>query len=181
MTLIAFYKPYGVVSQFTALADHPTLAQFGLPKGVYPCGRLDVDSEGLLLLTDDGMLQRRLSDPRFQRQKTYWAQVEGIPSAENLARLCAGLRLKDGMTRPCAARLLKEEPALPPRNPPIRYRKNIPTSWIELILTEGKNRQARRMTAAIGHPTLRLVRARVGREILSGLEPGRWKRISGRA
>lgn len=176
--LVLFYKPYGVVSQFTSLAEHPSLAGFGLPKGVYPAGRLDFDSEGLLLLTADGVLQHRLTDPRFAHPRTYWVQVEKIPSPEGLRKLASGLRLKDGMTRPCVARRLEYEPPLPPRLPPIRERKNIPTSWLELTLTEGKNRQVRRMTAAIGHPTLRLARVRVGDYDLKGLAPGRWRYAS---
>ncbi len=175
--IVAFHKPYGVVSQFTPLAGHPTLADFGLPKGVYPCGRLDHDSEGLLLLSDDGALARRLTDPRFGHPRTYLAQVERIPAAGALERLASGLTLKDGPTRPCKVRLLKEEPSLPPRDPPIRQRKSVPTAWLELTLTEGRNRQVRRMTAAVGHPTLRLVRARIGRLSLEGLEPGRWRPV----
>lgn len=175
--IVAFHKPYGVVSQFTPLAGHPTLADYGLPKGIYPCGRLDHDSEGLLLLTDDGALAQRLTDPRFGHPRTYLAQVERLPSAEALARLAKGVKLKDGPTRPCKVRLLKEEPALPLRDPPIRQRKSVPTAWLELTLTEGRNRQVRRMTAAIGHPTLRLVRARIGKLGLEGLGPGRWREV----
>lgn len=175
--IVAFYKPYGVVSQFSPLAGHRTLKDFELPPRVYPCGRLDHDSEGLLILTDDGALSQRLTDPRFHHEKTYWAQVERIPEDAALDKLRHGPRLKDGPTRPCRARLLREEPALPPREPPIRFRKNVPTAWLELVITEGRNRQVRRMTAAVGHPTLRLVRARVGRVSLSGLEPGRWRTV----
>lgn len=171
--LIALYKPYGTVSQFTPLAGHPTLAALGLPKGFYPAGRLDHDSEGLLLLTDDGRLAARIIRPEHPR--TYLVQVERVPSAESLARLAQGLKLKDGMTRPCRVRLLESEPSLPPRNPPIRRRLSVPTAWLELVLTEGKNRQIRRMTAAIGHPTLRLLRIRSGNLELGDLEPGRWR------
>lgn len=178
MRAVLFNKPYGVVSQFTPLAGHPTLAGFGLPKGVYPAGRLDHDSEGLLLLTSDGALQKRLTDPRHGHPRTYWAQVERVPGPEALKALAAGVALKDGRTRPCAARLLDAEPDLPPRDPPIRRRKNVPTAWLELTLTEGKNRQVRRMTAAVGHPTLRLVRARIGRLSLEGLPPGAWRPVT---
>jgi len=175
--LVLFNKPYGVVSQFTALGGHPTLAEFGLPKGAYPAGRLDHDSEGLLLLTDDGALQARLSDPRFGHPRTYWAQVERVPDEAALDALRKGVALKDGKTRPAKARLIGE-PSLPPRDPPVRFRKNVPTAWLELTLAEGKNRQVRRMTAAVGHPTLRLVRARIGGLDLSGLAPGRWRAVS---
>lgn len=176
--IVAFNKPYGVVSQFSPHSTHRALAEFGLPKGVYPIGRLDHDSEGLLLLTDDGGLQHRLSDPRFGHPRTYWAQVERLPSSEALGRLAAGPRLSDGPTRPCRARVLKEAPALPPREPPIRFRKNVPTAWIELTLAEGRNRQVRRMTAAVGHPTLRLVRSAIGKLQLGALAPGRWREVS---
>ena len=172
---IVFYKPCGVVSQFTPLDGHRSLADFGLPKGIYPCGRLDGDSEGLLVLSDDGRLQSRLSEPRFESPRTYWAQVERLPSREALARLARGLVLKDGPTKPCRVRLLGNDPELPARTPPIRFRKNVPTSWIELTLREGRNRQVRRMTAAIGHPTLRLVRVSHGPFRLQGLQPGEWR------
>ena len=174
---VAFNKPYGVVSQFTPLGGHPTLADFGLPEGVYPAGRLDHDSEGLLILTADGKLQSRLSEPVHGHPRTYWAQVERVPSSQTLKRLEAGVRLKDGLTRPCRARLLDFEPGLPPRDPPIRTRKNIPTAWLEMTLIEGKNRQVRRMTAYAGHPTLRLVRVKVGGLSSEGLRlaPGNWR------
>ena len=172
MRYLLFNKPYGVVCQFSPVDNHPTLSGFDLPKGVYPAGRLDTDSEGLLLLTDDGRLQHFLTDPRFGHPRTYWAQVERIPTEEDLAKLRGGPRLADGPTRPCKARLLEEEPRLPPREPPIRFRKNVPTAWIELTLTEGRNRQVRRMTAAIGFPTLRLVRVKMGRLSLHGIKPG---------
>ncbi|MFA5138203.1 MAG: pseudouridine synthase [Elusimicrobiota bacterium] len=175
--VVLFNKPYGVVTQFTALAGHKTLACFGLPAGVYPAGRLDADSEGLLVLTDDGALQHRLSDPRFEHPKTYWAQVEGEVSEEALSRLSKGVKLKDGMTRPCRARVI-EAPRVGPRTPPIRFRKTVPTAWLELVLTEGRNRQVRRMTAAVGLPTLRLVRVRVGEWDLKGLAPGEWREAS---
>ena len=173
--IILFYKPYGVVSQFKPIDGHLSLANFHLPKGIYPAGRLDSDSEGLLLLTDDGDLQRRLTSPQFEHPKTYWVQVEKIPSPESLEKLMRGVSLKDGMTKPCLAKRMINEPQLPPRDPPIRFRKNIPTDWIELTITEGRNRQVRRMTAAIGHPTLRLVRARIGIYNLKGLMPGQWR------
>lgn len=172
--LVAFYKPYGVLSQFSDEDGHPGLSRFGLPKNVYSCGRLDRDSEGLLLLSDDGELVHRLTDPRFGHPRTYWAQVERVPDEAALEALAAGPKLADGPTRPCKARLI-EEPALPPRDPPIRARRNIPTAWIELTLTEGRNRQVRRMTAAVGFPTLRLVRSAIGDITLAGLAPGKWK------
>jgi len=175
--IAAFYKPYGVICQFTALAGHRTLSEFGLPKTIYPCGRLDTDSEGLLILTDNGIIQARLSDPKFKQVKTYWVQVERVPDEQSLALLRHGIKLNDGLTRPAEARLLTAEPDLPPRDPPIRQRKNIPTAWIELAITEGRNRQVRRMTAAVGHPTLRLLRAKIGRVSLSGLEPGKWRAV----
>ena len=173
--LIAFYKPYGVLSQFAPVPGRPTLADFGFPKGFYPAGRLDHDSEGLLLLTNDGRLNQRLTDPRFKHPRTYWAQVERIPSAESLEKLARGPRLKDGPTRPCRVELLAGDPELAPRVPPIRVRLKIPTAWLSLTLTEGRNRQVRRMTAAIGHPTLRLVRVRSGELGLEGLAPGEWR------
>lgn len=177
-TSVILNKPYGVVSQFTPLAGHPTLAAFGLPKGLYAAGRLDHDSEGLLLLTSDGALQNRLTDPRWAHPRTYAAQVERVPDAASLERLAAGVRLKDGLTLPCAVRLLDADPAFPPRDPPVRYRKSVPTAWLELTLTEGRNRQVRRMTAHIGFPTLRLVRVRIGELTLEGLSPGQWRRLS---
>ena len=176
--VLLFYKPYGVVSQFTALGDHSTLSEFGFPPGVYPAGRLDHDSEGLLVLTDDGELQRKITDPRWGHSRTYWTQVEREPTAESLAALAGGVPLRDGRTRPCRARLIKPRPEPAPRDPPIRVRKKIPTAWIELVLTEGRNRQVRRMTAAIGHPTLRLLRVRVGDIGLDGLSPGQWRSAS---
>jgi len=170
-----FYKPYGVLSQFTARDGHRSLSEFGLPKGIYPVGRLDHDSEGLLVLTADGELNHRLSDPRFGHERTYLAQVERLPSAEALERLARGVTLRDGPTKPCRVRLIEGEPVSEPRDPPIRFRKNVPAVWLEMTLTEGRNRQVRRMTAAIGHPTLRLVRVRVGAWTLEGLRPGEWR------
>ena len=173
--IIIFHKPYGVVSQFTPLAGKKTMSEFGLPKGVYPCGRLDHDSEGLLVLSDDGRLQSLLCEPRFKVPRTYWAQVERIPDANILAKIRRGLILKDGPTKPCRARLMDAEPSLPPRVPPVRYRKNVPTAWIEITLQEGRNRQVRRMTAAAEHPTLRLVRTSHGPFKLGALVPGEWR------
>ncbi|MDQ3205718.1 MAG: pseudouridine synthase [Pseudomonadota bacterium] len=176
--LIAFNKPYGVLCQFTDRSDppRPTLAGFGLPSGVYAAGRLDHDSEGLLLLTDDGPLAHRLTDPRHKQPKTYWVQVEGVPGADALSRLERGVTLSDGVTAPAGARLL-EPPPLWPRDPPVRFRKTVPDAWLSLTITEGRNRQVRRMTAAVGLPTLRLVRAMVGPHRLDGLAPGRWREI----
>jgi 23S rRNA pseudouridine2457 synthase len=178
--LIAFNKPYGVLSQFTdrSVPPRPTLAGFGLPAGVYAAGRLDADSEGLLLLTDDGPLAHRLSDPRHKQPKTYWAQVEGVPTEEALARLRAGVVLNDGPTLPAQARAIPA-PALWPRDPPVRFRKTVPDAWIELVITEGRNRQVRRMTAEVGLPTLRLVRVAVGPYRIEGLEPGSWRALQG--
>lgn len=174
MTLIVFNKPFGVLSQFTDKGGRATLAGFIAVPRVRPAGRLDYDSEGLLLLTDDGALQARIADPRHKLPKTYWAQVEGGPDEATLEALRRGVMLNDGRTRPAGARTIPE-PALWPRDPPIRFRKNVPTSWIELILSEGRNRQVRRMTAAVGFPTLRLVRMAVGPYTLDGLEPGEWR------
>ena len=174
--VIAFHKPYGVLCQFTPdLPGQRTLADFGFPAGVYPVGRLDMDSEGLLLLCDEPGFNNRLLDPKTAHPRTYLAQVEGLPTAEAVANLNRGGILIQGYrTLPCRARNLAVEPNLPPRDPPVRFRKEIPTSWLELELTEGKNRQVRRMTAAVGFPTLRLVRVRIGK--LSGefLTQGMW-------
>jgi 23S rRNA pseudouridine2457 synthase len=173
---ILFNKPYGVVSQFSGAAN--TLKNFIPVNDIYPVGRLDHDSEGLLLLTDDGDLQHRLSDPKFGHPRTYWAQVERVPDETALRQLATGVTIQGNRTRPAKVRLLPQEPDLPPRNPPIRYRKNVTTAWIELILTEGRNRQVRRMTAAVGHPTLRLVRIAIGDLRLEGLQPGRWRELT---
>ena len=178
MTLILFNKPYGVLCQFTPDGSgRPTLADYISQPGVYPAGRLDHDSEGLLILTDDGRQQARITEPRHKLAKTYWAQVEGVPDVAALQALQQGLELKDGLTRPASARLITEPEGLWPRDPPIRVRKSIPDSWLELTLTEGRNRQVRRMTAAIGHPTLRLIRARIGNWTLDGLAPGDWRSV----
>jgi 23S rRNA pseudouridine2457 synthase len=178
--LCALHKPYGVLSQFTPEPGSRwhTLAAFGLPPRLYPLGRLDADSEGLLLLSDEPGLNTRLLDPKHAHRREYWAQVERIPSPDALARLSRGLDLGDFKTRPCVAQKLEPAPALPPRDPPIRYRKNVPDCWLSLELTEGKNRQVRRMTAAIGHPTLRLVRVRIGEFALDNLAPGKWRELS---
>jgi 23S rRNA pseudouridine2457 synthase len=178
MRVIAFNKPYGVVSQFTSSEGERTLAEFIKVKGVYPVGRLDEDSEGLLLLTDDGALQHRLSDPKFDHPKTYFAQVERVPDEAALEKLRRGVVIQGYKTKPAQVRLLDEEPQLPPRDPPIRFRKSVPTAWLEITLTEGKNRQVRKMTAAVGHPTLRLVRVAVGRVELGELEPGEWRELN---
>jgi 23S rRNA pseudouridine2457 synthase len=172
--LIRFNKPYGVLSQFTAEGRWQGLKDFIDLPDVYAAGRLDADSEGLLLLTDDGVLQARIADPRFKMDKTYWVQVEGIPAEAALAALREGVQLKDGITLPAGVRLLDETPSLWDRTPPIRVRQNIPTSWVELVIREGRNRQVRRMTAAVGLPTLRLIRMAIGPYRLDGLEPGRW-------
>jgi len=176
--LIAFNKPFGVLCQFTDRSQppRPTLAGFDLPPGVYPAGRLDADSEGLLLLTDDGGLGHRLTDPRHKQPKTYWVQVEGEPDEAQLQRLRDGLVLNDGPTRPAGARRIPA-PSIWPRDPPVRFRKTVPDSWLELVLREGRNRQVRRMTAAVGLPTLRLVRAAIGGYRLQELAPGAWREV----
>lgn len=178
MTLILFNKPYDVLSQFTdrgsAGSPRPTLSAFIDQPGVYPAGRLDRDSEGLLLLTDDGRLQARIADPRFKLAKTYLVQVEGEPDAAALERLRGGVVLNDGPTRPAAVERI-DDPALWPRDPPIRYRASVPDCWLRLTLREGRNRQVRRMTAAVGHPTLRLVRWSIGDWSVAGLAPGEWR------
>ena len=173
--LILFNKPYGVLSQFTPEGRWRGLKDFIDIADVYVAGRLDADSEGLLLLTGDGKLQARIADPRFKMAKTYWVQVEGVPDAAALAALRDGVRLNDGLTRPAQVRLLDPPPAVWTREPPIRVRQSIPTSWIELAIKEGRNRQVRRMTAAVGFPTLRLIRASIGPYTLDGLAPGTWK------
>ena len=173
--LIAVNKPYGVLCQFTDGAGRPTLADLIDAPGCYPAGRLDRDSEGLVLLTDDGRLQQRIADPRFKRWKTYWVQVEGIPAEETLAQLRRGVQLSDGPTLPARAERMDEPADLWPRDPPIRYRAAIPSSWIRMEIREGRNRQVRRMTAAVGHPTLRLIRWAIGEIELGGMRPGEWR------
>ena len=172
--LLRFHKPYGVLSQFTPEGKWQGLKDWIDVPGVYVAGRLDADSEGLLLLTNDGQLQARISDPRHKMAKTYWVQIEGVPSEAALQQLRDGVDLKDGKTLPAQARLIDPQPAMWPRNPPIRVRQAIPDCWIELIIREGKNRQVRRMTAAVGHPTLRLVRMAIGPYTLDSLQPGEW-------
>ena len=177
--LILFNKPYDVLSQFTdrsMISPRATLSNYIAIPGVYPAGRLDRDSEGLLLLTDAGALQARISDPRFKMAKTYLAQVEGEPNDAVLERLRQGVVLSDGLTRPAAVERI-DDPGLWPRNPPIRFRKSVPDSWLRLTIREGRNRQVRRMTAAVGHPTLRLVRWSVGKWSVEGLAPGRWSTL----
>lgn len=174
--IILFNKPYDVLTQFTGQEGRKTLADYIDVPGVYPAGRLDRDSEGLLILTNDGKLQHRISDPRHKMEKTYWAQVEGVPDSGTLATLERGVLLNDGMTAPARARLM-DEPEIWPRTPPIRYRAAIPTAWIELRISEGRNRQVRRMTAAVGYPTLRLIRYAIGEWTIEGLAPGSWKEV----
>jgi 23S rRNA pseudouridine2457 synthase len=181
---LLFYKPYNVLSQFspgsTPPGDgspRPTLKDFIPVAGVYPVGRLDRDSEGLMLLTDHGAVQHRLSDPRFGHPRTYWVQVEGIPAEADLEPLRRGIALGNYRTRPCQAKRLPE-PSLPPRDPPIRHRQTVPTAWVEITLQEGKNRQVRRMTAAVGYPTLRLVRVAIAHLRLEALEPGQWRSLT---
>lgn len=180
MTLIAFNKPMNVLSQFTdagtAGSPRATLSDFIDLPGVYPAGRLDRDSEGLLLLTDDGRLQARIADPKFKLPKTYLVQVEGAVADAALAALRSGVRLNDGMTNPALAERI-EPPELWPRDPPVRFRKTVPDSWLRLTISEGRNRQVRRMTAAVGHPTLRLVRWSIGDWTLDGLAPGEWRLV----
>lgn len=180
--LIAFNKPFGVLSQFTDKgtegSPRQTLSDFIDLPGVYPAGRLDRDSEGLLLLTDDGRLQSRIADPRHKTEKTYLAQVEGLPEPDELEAFRRGLDLKDGRTRPAKVRQVDAPEGLWERDPPVRYRKTVPDCWLEVGLREGKNRQVRRMTAAIGHPTLRLIRVQIGGWALNGLAPGAWREVS---
>jgi len=176
---ILLYKPYGVLSQFTPEHGHLALKDFGrFPPDVYPVGRLDVDSEGLLLLTNDNGLKHRATDPKFEHERTYLVQVERIPSEESLQKLRSGVVIEGRKTKPADITLLAEEPNLPSRPVPIRFRKNVPTAWLELTLREGRNRQVRKMTAAVGHPTLRLVRTRIGMLTLQNLAPGESKELT---
>jgi 23S rRNA pseudouridine2457 synthase len=177
--LIAFNKPYGVLSRFTSDGSpNRTLAEFGFPRNVYPLGRLDADSEGLLLFSDEAPLNQTLLHPRHAHQREYWAQVERVPTPDALLKLSEGLTIQQHRTLPCRAWILEPQPEVPPRDPPIRFRKSVPTCWISLQLTEGKNRQVRRMTASIGHPTLRLIRVRIGGLQLPEITPGTWRILS---
>jgi 23S rRNA pseudouridine2457 synthase len=177
LSYIAFHKPYGVLSQFTPEDGARSLAEFNLPAEVYPAGRLDKDSEGLLLLTNDGDLIHRLLEPKHDKQKTYWVQIERIPTEETLTKLRkGGIEIQDYKTLPCEIQRM-EDPSLPPRDPPIRVRLSVPDCWLEIKLKEGKNRQVRRMTAAVGHPTLRLVRVQIGALMLENLAPGEWREV----
>jgi len=178
MTTLLLNKPYGVLAKFTDRGGRPTLASLVPHREVYPAGRLDADSEGLVILTDDGRLQARIAHPRHHWPKTYRVQVEGEIGEDALERLRSGVRLQDGPTRPARCRRIAEPAGLWPRDPPVRFRKSVPTSWLELTLTEGRNRQVRRMTAAVGHPTLRLIRWAVGAWTLDGLAPGEWREVA---
>lgn len=177
--IVAFNKPYGVLSQFTPEGRWQGLADYIPVKNVYVAGRLDADSEGLLLLTDDGKLQSKIAEPKHKLEKTYWVQVEGIPTEEAIAQLQQGVRYADFTTRPARVRRIDEPASLWPRNPPVRFRQNIPTSWLEICISEGKNRQVRRMTAHVGFPTLRLIRYAIGALTLDGLENGQWREFEG--
>lgn len=177
MALILFNKPFGVISQFREHEKHPALTEYISDKNVYPAGRLDHDSEGLLILTDEGDIQHCLSHPNHKQEKTYWVQVEGEITDEALQLLSTGIKLKDGLTKPAKAKKMAK-PEIWARNPPVRYRAEIPTSWCELSIKEGKNRQVRRMTAAVGFPTLRLIRYSVGDFTINGLAPGEWRNIA---
>lgn len=179
--LLAFHKPYGCLSQFTkedASNHKTTLADFQFPRHVYPIGRLDADSEGLLLLTDERGVQEKLMNPKYAHRRCYWVQVEGIPSEDSLEKLRRGVVIQGYQTRPACTWILNPQPQISPRIPPIRVRKNIPDCWIALELTEGKNRQVRHMTAAIGHPTLRLIRLSIGQFQLADLAPGAWRELT---
>lgn len=178
MIYILFYKPFNVLSQFTPEPGKKTLKDFlSLPKDVYPVGRLDYDSEGLLLLTNDNVVKQKFTDPSFGHPKTYYAQVERIPNEHALAQLRSGVVIEEERTRPAEVVLLTEDPSFPERSVPIRFRKNVPTAWLSIVLREGRNRQVRKMTAAIGHPTLRLVRVKIGELGIGTLAPGEWREV----
>lgn len=176
MTYVIMHKPFGVLCQFTSKNQTPCLGDFDLPPHIYPVGRLDKDSEGLLLLSDDGPLIDQLLRPKHKHSRNYWVLVERIPTEASLDKMQNGLRIKDYTTRPCKVQKI-QPPKIQPRVPPVRYRKNVPDCWLDVSLTEGKNRQLRRMTAAIGHPTLRLIRHKIENISLGALEPGQWKHI----
>jgi len=179
MKYILFYKPFAVLSQFSPEQDKQTLKDYlFLPKDIYPIGRLDYDSEGLLLLTNDNSVKKKLTDPKFEHPKTYYTQVERIPDATALGQLRRGVIIEGVKTKPAEVELLKNDPGFPERSVPIRFRKNVPTSWLSIVLREGRNRQVRKMTAAIGHPTLRLVRVKIGTIEIGSLHPGEWKELS---
>ena len=177
-TVILFNKPYGVLSQFTPEAGHPALDTFGFPTGIYAAGRLDHDSEGALLLTDDGKLIKKLLDPKYEHPRTYLVQVDGQINEDAIRKISEGVTIKGYRTKPCKAKIVNEPDWLWPRNPPVRFRANIPTSWVQLTLIEGKNRQVRHMTAAVGFPTLRLIRIKIGNITLKGLQPGQWRQVT---
>jgi 23S rRNA pseudouridine2457 synthase len=175
-----FHKPYGVLSQFTPEAGARSLAEFELPKDIYPAGRLDKDSEGLLFLTNDGLLIEKLLNPKNEKVKTYWVLVERVPSVESLEKMRQGLRIEDYQTLPAQVKILDPQPEVPPRDPPVRFRKTVQDIWIEVKIMEGKNRQVRKMTAAIGHPTLRLIRKKIGNLELGDLAPGEFLELDQR-
>lgn len=175
---IIFHKPFNVLSQFTPEDGARSLSEFNLPPEVYAAGRLDKDSEGLLLLTNDGPLIERLLNPKNEKPKTYWVLVERVPTEEELERMRIGLKIEDYLTKPCLVKILHPQPDVAPRDPPVRYRKTVQDIWIEMTITEGKNRQIRKMTAAVGHPTLRLIRKKMGNLELGEMAPGEWKEIS---
>lgn len=174
---ILFHKPYGVLSQFTPEDGARALSEFQLPEGVYAAGRLDKDSEGLLLLTDDGPMIEKLLNPKNEKQKTYWVLVERVPTEESLEKMRQGLKIEDYLTKPCEVKILDPQPDVPPRDPPVRFRKTVQDVWLEIKIVEGKNRQVRKMTAAIGHPTLRLIRKAIAHHELGDLEVGAWREI----
>jgi len=179
MRCLLLHKPFGVLTRFTDSGGRRTLKDLVNVPSVYPAGRLDQDSEGLLLLTDDGALQHRLSDPKFDHPKIYWVQVERVPSIESLAQLTAGVEIQGYRTKLAIVRLIEGEPTpLAPRDPPVRFRTSVPTAWLELTISEGKNRQVRHMTAAVGHPTLRLIRVAIGKLCLADLKPGQWRELT---